>query len=84
MSLITSFVDPSELLDRTYVGSRRITVDDYPLFFKEDPIEVLELYIVDCLATSVPLVALSHKEIPYHPIDMYSLKRKRKHKSFGE
>lgn len=31
MSLITNVVDPSELLDMTYVDSRRIPVDDYSL-----------------------------------------------------
>lgn len=33
--------------------SRRILVDDYPLFSKEESKEVMELYIFDCLALGV-------------------------------
>lgn len=84
MSLITTVVDPSEVLDKTTVGSRRYHVDDYPLFSKEDPIEVLESYIPDCLATSITSIAFSHGELPDHPIDVYSLKRNRKHKSSSD
>ena len=36
MSFITSVVDPSKLLDKVFVSSRRITMDDYPLFSKEE------------------------------------------------
>ena len=42
------------------------------------------MYIADCLATCVTPIALSHEELPYHLIDVYSLNRKRKPKSSGE
>lgn len=54
MSLITSVVYPSELLDMTYVGSRRISVDDYPFFSKEKHKEVLEHYNKECIAKGCP------------------------------
>lgn len=84
MSLVSSVIDPSELLDKKIVGARRIPMDDFPIFTKKDPIELLESYIVDCLAISVTPVAYSYEELPYHPHDMYSLKRKMKYKSSGD
>lgn len=84
MSLITTVIDHLEFMDKMIIGTRRIPVDNYPLFSKEDPIEVLEHYIADCLGTCITLVAFSHEELPYHPIDVYSLKRKRRPKSYGD
>lgn len=37
-SLITTVVDPSEFLEKKIVGARRIPVDGYLIFTKEDPI----------------------------------------------
>ena len=37
MSLITVFIDPSELMDKNTFSSRGIPIYDYPLFTKEDP-----------------------------------------------
>ncbi|KAI5421606.1 hypothetical protein KIW84_045147 [Lathyrus oleraceus] len=73
--LITNIVDPSELLDKSTVGSRRILVDDYPLFSKEESNEVLEHYNKDCIAKGCPQNVLSYVELPNHPIDMYPLIR---------
>lgn len=84
MSLITTVIEPSQLLDKSSVASRRILVDDYPLFSNEASKEIREIYIVDCLATCVPLVVLFHDELPDHPVDVFSINRKRKPKSFGE
>lgn len=36
MSLINVVIDPSEALDRNIVSSRRIPIEDYPIFTKED------------------------------------------------
>lgn len=84
MSLITTVVDPSEELDKTTVGTRRIPMDNYPVFFKEDPIEVLEFYITDCLATGITPVAFSHEKLPDDPTDVYPFKRKRNPKSYSD
>lgn len=54
MSLIINDVNPSELLGMTYVGSRRIPVDDYLIFSKEESEEVLENYNDDCLEKGCP------------------------------
>lgn len=84
MSLVTTVVDPSELLNKTIVGVRRIPVNDYPFFSKEEYKEVRELYIIDFLATGVTPVELSHEEPPDHLVDVYYLNIKIKPKSFAE
>lgn len=71
-------------MDRSSVSLRRITVDDYPLFSKEESKEVLEHYIDYYLATDVPPIVLSHDKLPDHPVDVYSLNIKWKPKYFGE
>lgn len=73
MSFKTTITDPSETLDRKTVASRRIPIDDYPFFTKEDPQEVLESYIANFLATGVTLVAYSYNELTEIAPDVYSL-----------
>lgn len=43
MYFITTVVDPLEILDKVFVASRRILVDDYPFISKEESKEILEL-----------------------------------------
>ncbi|KAI5420907.1 hypothetical protein KIW84_044663 [Lathyrus oleraceus] len=69
MSLIINVINPSELLDRASIFSRRTLVDDYPLFSKDESKEVLELYIIVCLVMSFPLGVASYEELPHHPIN---------------
>lgn len=57
MSLIYEVIDPLEVLDRDAISSRRIAIDDYPLFTKLDPPEILQAYIDDCLASCIETVA---------------------------
>lgn len=45
-------------------------MDDFPIFSKEDPLEVLESYIVDCLATCVAAIAFSFEKLPDQPTDV--------------
>lgn len=66
------------------VASRMIHVNDYPIFTKEDPQENIEGYVADCLATGVTHVTYSYDELPEHPHEFLSLKRKRKSKKMGE
>lgn len=84
MSLISLVIDPSEPLDRNAVAYKRISVDDYPIFTKEDPLEILESYIAYCLATCVIPIVYSYDELPENAPDVYSLKRKRKSKKMGD
>lgn len=84
MSLITHVVNLSELLDRTAVGSRRILVDDYPLFSKEEYKKVMEHYNKECMSKGCAHDMLSYVELLDHPVDVCSLKRKRKPISFDE
>lgn len=81
MSLITVVTDPSKDMDKNVVSSRIIPIEDYPIFTKEDPQELLESYIADCLATCVLPVAYSFDKLLETTSDVYSLKRKRKSKS---
>ncbi|KAI5395299.1 hypothetical protein KIW84_061768 [Lathyrus oleraceus] len=83
-SLITNVVNPSKLLDSTYVSSRRILTNDYPLFSKEESKEAMEHYNDNCLAKGCPQVEISYDELLKHPVDVYSQKRKRKPISSGE
>lgn len=64
MSLITVVTDPSEAMDRNDVASKRIPIEDYPIFTEEDPQEVMESYIADCLTTGVVPVTYSFDELP--------------------
>lgn len=84
MALITVVFDPLAILDRKTVASRRILIDDYQTFTKEDPIELLESYIADCLSIGLTPVAYSHYELPKSAHDVYSLRRKRRSKSTGD
>lgn len=84
MSWITNLVNPSELLDMTYVGSRMILVDDYPLFSKQEFKGVLEHYNDDFFEKGYPQDVIYYDELPEHLVDVYSLKRKRKPKSSGK
>lgn len=84
VSLISTVTDPSEVLDKNTIAYRRIRVGDFPLFTKEDPSEILEAYIADYLAISITLVAYSYYELPDHPVDVLSLKRKRKYNKMGD
>lgn len=84
MSLIPSIIDPSKSMDKNAVSSRRIPVDDYPIFTKEDPLEILESYIVDYLATCVTLVAFSFDKLLKIAHDIYYLERKRKSNKMGD
>ena len=61
ISLITNIVNPSKHLNKAYVASRRIPVDDYPPFSKEESKEVLEIYITNS----------------DHSVDVYSQSRKK-------
>lgn len=81
MSLITIVIDPSETLDSNTISSRRFPITDHPIFTKEDPQELLESCIVDCLATCVTQISYYFDELPDHAPDVYSLKRKRKSRS---
>lgn len=63
-------IDPSETLDKRTFSSIRIPIKDYPLFSNEDPQEVLESYIVDCLATGVTPVAYSYDELQETALDV--------------
>lgn len=78
MSLIKHVVNPSALLDMTFVGSRSMTVDNYPFFSQEETKEVLEYYNDECLAKGRPQEVLVYRELPETHEYVYSLKRKRK------
>lgn len=80
MSLITTISDPYKIMGRKIISSRIIPIDGYPIFTKEDPIELMESYIGDCLATCLTTIAYSFDELPDHASDVYSLKIKRKSK----
>lgn len=54
MSLIKNIVYPSELLDKTIVGSISVLVDDFSLFSQEESKEVLIHYNVECLKKGRP------------------------------
>lgn len=84
ISLLKIVIIPSKLLDKKTLGSRRILVDDYPIFTKEDPIELLESYIANFFTTGVTTFAYYYEELPYHPSDVYSLKTKWKSNSTGD
>lgn len=77
MSLISEVIYPSEVLDMDEISSRRIPIDDYPIFTKVDPLEIMQAYIVDCLASGYKLVDLSYDELPNAPNEL-SLRKKRK------
>lgn len=61
----------------TPVGSRRISVDDFPLLSKEESKMVLELYNDECLEKGCRQYVISYDELPEHPVDVYSLKIKK-------
>lgn len=84
MCLITNVVNPSELLDKTFIGYRSMSLDDYPLFSQEEFKDVLEHYTATCLEKGRPQDVLIFEELPETHEDVYSLKRKRKPISSGE
>lgn len=53
MSLISDVTNASEVLDKDVVSSNRILIDDYPIFPKVDPPEILEAYISNFLASGI-------------------------------
>lgn len=63
MSLISKVIDPSKVLDMDAISYRRIPIDDYPIFIKVDPPEILEAYIDNCLALGITPVAYSYDEL---------------------
>lgn len=84
MSLTSIVIDPSEVLDRNTISSRRILIDDYPIFTKVDPSEILESYIDDCLASGITPISYSYDELSECPPDVLPLRRKRKAKKMGD
>lgn len=78
MSIIKHVVNPSTILDRTSVGSRSMTVNDYPLFSQEETKGFLEHYNAKCLVKGRPREVLVYEELLEVHEDVYSLKRKRK------
>lgn len=84
MSLISTYIDPSKVLDRNAVASTRIPIDDYPIFTKVDPLLILESYINDCLASGITHVAYSYDELPECPPDFLPLRRKMKSRKMGD
>lgn len=84
MSLITNVVNLLELLDRAYVGSRSMPMDDYLLFSQEESKEVLEHYNAECLEKGCPQNVLVFEELSKNHANVYSLKSKGKPISSGE
>lgn len=84
MYLIKNVVYPFELLDRTTVGSRSMSVDEFPLFSQEESKEVMKHYNDECLKRGHPREVLVFKDLPKTHKDMYSLKRRHRSITFGE
>lgn len=76
MYLIKHVVNSSKLLDRVFVVSRSMTVDDYPFFSQEESKEVLEHYNTECLEKGRPHEMFVFEELLEVHEDVYSLKRK--------
>lgn len=84
VSLIKHVINPSELLDMAFVGSRSMPMDDYHIFSQEESKEVLEHYNAKCLAKDHPQQVLVFEELLKTHEDVYSMKRKRKPIYYGE
>lgn len=63
MSLKTVVTDLLEALDRNVIASIRVPIENYIIFTKEDPQEVLESYIVYCSVIGIVSVAYFFEEL---------------------
>ncbi|KAI5385301.1 hypothetical protein KIW84_072049 [Lathyrus oleraceus] len=70
--------------NRTTVGSRSMSVDEFPLFSQEESKEVMKHYNDECLKKGHPREVLVFKDLPKTHKDMYSLKRRHRSITFGE
>lgn len=71
-------------MDRDAVSSRRIAIDDYPIFTKVNPLEILQYYISYCIASSIESVAYSYDEFPDAPLEPPPRSKRKASKKVGD